>query len=101
MMSLKDLKEHHYTKCPRPLFYKNIIEGMSLSDRAGLRHIPLHPDYGGLGADDIELVYPIQGLIDIAPLGLVGHHDDGDRLLHFSPFLYHRGDADIMLPQDP
>ncbi len=100
MMSLKDLKEHHYTKCPRPLFYKNIIEGMSLSDRAGLRHIPFHPDQGGLGADDIELVDLVQGMMDIAAVGLVGHHDDGDRLLYLSPFLYDRGDADLMLSQD-
>jgi hypothetical protein len=39
VISLKDLKEHHYTKCPRPLFYKNINEGMSLRDRVGLAKI--------------------------------------------------------------
>jgi len=35
MMSLKDLKEHHYAKYPALLSIKNLIDGMSLCDRAG------------------------------------------------------------------
>jgi len=31
----------------------------------------------------------------------VGHHDDGHRPLYPPPLLYHRGDADLVLPQDP
>jgi hypothetical protein len=42
-MSLKDLKEHHYTKRPRPLYKKNKNEGMSLCDRSGPERCPSWP----------------------------------------------------------
>ena len=61
----------------------------------------LYPDQGGLRANDIELVDLVEGPMDIAPPGLVGHHDDGYSPLYHPPFLYDRGDADLMLPQDP
>jgi hypothetical protein len=98
---LKRFKGASLYKVYHPSFYKNLSDGMSLCDGAGLRHIPLHPDEGSLSANNIKTVYLVQGIVDIAPFGLVGHHDDGDRLLYLSPLLYDRGDADIMLPQDP
>jgi hypothetical protein len=54
---------------------------------------------GGRG-DHGEPVDLPQGLPGIGLPGLMGDHDDGHRSRHFPAFLDHRGDADIVLPQD-